>query len=408
MKSYLSLLVIAFGIIYTISIPQMVNAQMSTETRISIDLHRYSASLWDQFSLNDEEQPIRVQIDSPTLENVRGLVEEYPMIEEIHLRYSEQKLPEDDFGEICIELAKLQHLKMFDNQFAIAIGDSACRSIGMLTQIEKLHVFLGDVSISGINHLAKLNNLKTLELRVPGLNDDTMAAAIIRRFPLLTEIYLSGLGIGPQTFDAVGSVKSLSILWLKHRIEVDGEAFAHLLKCHQLQELWLRCQVQEDWYDTIGRLNSLKLLDLGRVCADRDLSKLASLNQLEVLRIYGGTYSDRSLAKLNRLTQLKQLTLSSENVAGSAFRELSEFDQLKELRLKHTKFVPENGPYLAELESLEYLDLSWTPLAWSNDWESLVPLARLQHLRKIWIDFKDKPAHELRKRIPGVTIEYYE
>jgi len=408
MKSCSSLLVIAFGIIHTLSIPQVANAQLSPKDRILIKLHRYSASLWDDFSINNEEQPIRVRIDSPTPENLRGLVEEYPMIEEIYFLGPEPNLTEKEFVEICNELAKLQHLIVFDAQLAIAIGDSACRSIGKLPQIEKLHLFLGEVSIEGINQLAKLNNLKTLELRVPGRNDDAVAAAIIRRFPLLTEIHLSGLGIGPQTFEAMGSVESLSILWLKHRIEVDGEAFAHLLKCHQLQKLWLRCEVQEDWYDTIGRLNSLKLLDLGRICADRDLSKLASLDQLEVLRIYGGTYSDRSLAKLNRLTQLKQLTLSSENVTGSAFRELSEFDQLKELRLKHTKFVPENGPYLAELESLEYLDLSWTPLAWSNDWESLVPLARLQHLRKIWIDFKDKPAHELRKRLPGVTIEYYE
>ncbi len=127
-----------------------------------------------------------------------------------------------------------------------------------------------------------------------------------------------------------------------------------------------------------------------------------------MLRIYGGTYSDRSLAKLKRLTQLKQLKLSSENVTGSAFRELSEHDQLKELRLKYTKFAPENGPYLAELESLEYLDLSWTPLAWSGDWESLVPLARLQHLREIWIDLEDKPAHELMKRLPGVKLDYFE
>jgi hypothetical protein len=103
------------------------------------------------------------------------------------------------------------------------------KAIGELEGLESIDLQLGYLPPEALNQLSKLTKVTAIELKVRDQNNDAVAAAIIRRFPQLTEIHLSGLGIGPQTFDAVGSVNSLSILWLTPHLDVDGEAFAHLL-----------------------------------------------------------------------------------------------------------------------------------------------------------------------------------
>ncbi|HBN78528.1 MAG TPA: hypothetical protein DD473_22505 [Planctomycetaceae bacterium] len=418
MKSYSSLLVVVAMITFhsycltTLAEEQITESQNKPQRLLSFqpeyDLRRdFSAELWGQNHTNSQGEPLSVEVDTPTAGKISKLVEAFPMIELINFRNASD-VKDEEFKAICQELMKLKNLTSFMPSGVIIQSEMQAKAIGELEGLKYIDLQLGNLPLEALNQLSKLTKVTAIQLRVRNKNDDAIAAAIIRRFPLLTEMKLSGLGIGPQTFDAIGSAKSLSTLWLKPYIDVDGEVFAHLLKCRQLQKLWIRCHAISNWYPTIGRLETLKQLSISGECSDHDMSHLDSLHQLEFLNIVGGSYTDLGLAKLHGLTKLEYLRLVNSKLTGSAFRELSELDQLKELHLGHTNFAPENGPYLAELESLEYLDLAWTPLAWSNDWESLVPLARLQHLREIWIDFKDKPAYELSKRLSGVTIEYYE
>ncbi len=164
------------------------------------------------------------------------------MIELINFRNASD-VKDEEFKAICQELSKLKNLTSFIPSGVIIQSEMQAKAIGELEGLESIDLQLGYLPPEALNQLSKLTKVTAIELKVRDQNNDAVAAAIIRRFPQLTEIHLSGLGIGPQTFDAVGSVNSLSILWLTPHLDVDGEAFAHLLKCQQLQELWLRCQV---------------------------------------------------------------------------------------------------------------------------------------------------------------------
>jgi hypothetical protein len=195
--------------------------------------------------------------------------------------------------------------------------DDGLRALSHDVLLERIYCFKPKITDAGVEHLAKLTNLKKLELlRVPELTDAALAPLV--GLTDLEEITLSGAGIsGPGLVHLAGlsKLKSLVIPWSA----LDDAGLANL-----------------------GRLTSLRALYIGGGSyTDAGLAHLGNLTGLTELGVGSDGCTEAGMAHLSRLTNLRTLNLAGAPVTDAWLDRIAGMKALRELHIESAQLSDE-------------------------------------------------------------------
>jgi len=190
------------------------------------------------------------------------------------------------------------------------------------------------LTIDRFKLVMRLNGLRSLVLHADWTISDEMVAGLAS-LEHLTEIRFRGPRITGYGFNRFQHLRNLS----------------------------LDCQtIRPNGFAEIGQLTSLQSLSLWSTnVTDADLVKLSGLEQLTDLALAETAVSDAGLAQCANFRKLRGLRLNGTNVAGSGFCYLTKLP-LSYLDLSRTKVTNDHIAELAAVTTLEYLDVTDTPV----------------------------------------------
>ncbi len=203
---------------------------------------------------------------------------------------------------------------LFSSVIKVELGgerttDREMMRVGNLTRLEYLSVVGGGrLGTGGFKHLARLTNLRRLDLRSTSITDAGLSC--VAGLDNLQELDLSTCG------------------------ELTDAGLAHLKALRRLVKLVLeQTAITDNGIEFIENLTSLRELYLnGDSITDEGLARLKALNRLEVLGAHDCTaITDSGLVHLAGLSRLKALALSRSQVTDAGLRSLKGLTQLKYL-----------------------------------------------------------------------------
>jgi hypothetical protein len=197
-------------------------------------------------------------------------------------------------------------------------------------QLRSLWVFGANLSDDGLVALARLGNLKHLELSCMRIR-----------------------GRGLAHLWALHGLEYLALAQAEDVSEFDGRSLIHLASLRNLRELYL----------------------LNLTVRDEDLAALASLRELRVLELYVLGISDAALGHLRGLGQLRRLVLSDVDLTDRGAAHLSQLSSLQELSVVDGtfRFSEEGIAHCQRLTNLKYVVVS-EPIDAPRDW--VAPIRR--------------------------------
>ena len=159
-------------------------------------------------------------------------------------------------------IATLKRLKGLSLRNANGLADEALRTVGSMSNLEKLGIEsdqITDGSLksltnlkgltaldlsearnmhgSGLADLSGLKKLRELNLDRSGIDDAGMRA--VASLPSVEFLLLNGTWISPQSLGALGAMSKLRALDLSNCRRIDDTAFAPLKKVKSLRQLWV-------------------------------------------------------------------------------------------------------------------------------------------------------------------------
>jgi Leucine-rich repeat (LRR) protein len=222
---------------------------------------------------------------------------------------------------------------------------------------------LEELKIEGENtvlpeSLVNLGNLKSLHLLMPNLKE---LPACIGSFSQLKKLHLENMGINKLP-ESIGNLSQLE------ELIIDKHNFRHFDRRHTDCTL---CSLPE----SIGHLDSLKVLELNSTKLDKLPRGLQNLKSLEVLKLY-----DNSLTELPpmmaELKSLKKLSIGLSDLAVLPDF-IGDYPELEELIIRYCnlKTAPE---FIGRLHKIKRLEFTLT--AMENLPESIGNLVCLESL----------------------------
>ena len=193
----------------------------------------------------------------------------------------------------------------------MGICDAELQLVSYLTELESVNIFQGNETEAGLRHLARLPNLRSVDLGRSPVN------SII---PLTARTQLERLGVftdgGTLTDEGTEGLERLSNL--QHlQLYGGGETLRdgtvrRLAPLKQLRSLELYIgELEEDSLSAIAGHTKLESLRLEGPVTDNDLRHCARLTNLTFLSINGNRATDAALLHLTRLTKLRTLMAQS-------------------------------------------------------------------------------------------------
>jgi len=242
-----------------------------------------------------------------------------------------------------------------------------------LTNLSELH--LGLASVISLEPLSDLTNLEVLDVYITHhywLND----LNFLRKMSKLRELYLV-IGFGEGTsLDALSGMTSLEVLDLRSRSYIAD--ITPLAGLENLRVLRFPDNLLQDITPLSG-LTNLTVLDLGAYEENSwsdisDLSPLANMRELTILNLAGMKITD--LSPLAGLSKLQQLTLFE--TGNRSIDIVKTLPALTSLTLRANWALTDISP-LADLQNLETLRL---PEFFGTD---ISPIAQLKGLRSLTV-----------------------
>jgi internalin A len=267
------------------------------------------------------------------------------------------------------------------------------------------NTYVENVTADGFKHLAKLPNLRDLDLSETDIGDEVFqhiaALTTLTKLKLvgceeitdfkylaslknLEDLDLSGTSIGDVDFQVVTSLKALTKLALSgcHSITQDG--FKHLAALPNLQDLDLSMTVITDaelqHVVALKGLTSLELEECENITAD-GIKQLAKLQGLQYLCLNGTNIDDAGLQNIATLKALIKLDLEyCRDITTNGFISLVNLQQLLVLNVESTN-IDDNGLKLITfMKGLSKLNLKDCENITMNGFKLLTNLYKLQVL----------------------------
>ena len=207
-----------------------------------------------------------------------------------------------------------------------ALDTETLRALASLVQLEELALQAGAapagfLQAADFQFLNTLKNLQTFVIALPGPADDKKM-----------------LASGTAILSVASTLPSLRKL-TAFNIIADGGGLAALANAPHLEELTLfKFVLSEQDLSSLGALVHLKKLTLigNSEVPEAAWAKLASMRQLTMLAITGGSlenFDDTALRHLASLDRLESLTVPGRKITGTGLAALANLKQLKTLRL---------------------------------------------------------------------------
>jgi len=330
--------------------PDLANPRREPETAVSrrgedsdegAEGTASSTDLLEQMIRKDREDALRFERSLPALKSLKNAD-------------TEQVVHRQDDPEAIEALTRREFELDFD---ALLIQGESRRAV---VGVRKPDAAVSDNLLLEIApHLANLPNLRTLELPRGQLTQESLAklepSTALRRLIL------------PRASDVV---------------------LSHIVRFPRLESLEFtdRDQLTDRGMESIATLRELVTLDLGvaprrtKALTDAGLALLAPLSSLQTLKIPHAGITGSGLAGELFLVRLKRLDLSFCDIDDEKLPLIGKFDSLESLRLRGSQLTGSGLGALRQNTRLRQLDLSQTESLKSVHLSALVELEQLEEL----------------------------
>jgi hypothetical protein len=248
-------------------------------------------------------------------------------------------------------LAKLSELTYLSTYFTGTVDDRVLELCSRLTKLEtlKLSERTQAVTDRGLEHVARLKNLKNFELREAKAVTD---AGIVRLAELvhLQDVSLRSLrGVTPRGIEVVGKLPELRHLAIDD-IPMDDASIRSLASLKKLERLLLWSVAHEPRsLEPLGQLRSLRDFRTNQVVSSAAIRELAKLPDLESIMDELTEVTDEDLTHLARLTKLRNLVLGSDKVTAESLPTLAKMKSLRLLYVSpKVQVAPEQWAQLGD------------------------------------------------------------
>ena len=330
-----------------------------------------------------------------------------------------------------LQLARAPDVRYLMGFHVDELTPTTAKALGSMRQLETLDIELKRLTADLPAALSELSELRSLSIswgeyysgddNEARLVDECLAA--IGNMPRLETLHLQDLPVRGRSLACLACLKGLKSLdvdfwngeWRGSRLE-EPDAEDCLRDIATLTQLeWLRLQdmrVHKESLACLVGLTSLKTLSLSHLVTDdrRTLSHLPSLPRLEELGLDGLDIEDDDLLRLAALPRLKSLSLGgSSSLGGQALftsaglATLGSRDSLEELRLECDIDSPKMIEALGAIRRLKSLHLSDTMYG-RHDSEKLMLDDGKELYVDDWYGFRRALA-ALRQSKPGFVID---
>lgn len=363
-------------------------------------LQAVEAGLWGQGSLDDEGNVSRVRIKQPNKERLERLVRTFPSLSLVFFDGVDDSLAPEDLK--CFE--SLRHLERL--WFLSPLTDEWAMAISRFPKLQELHLSIRlGFTERGFSALSALKEVKTLSLDIGYekfyATEDELGAAVLRQFPNVKTLTLSGGSVSSRTLLEVGQhleLRAFRFQAVDRRLK--NEDFAALSRLKDLEEVVLPAAAAPH----IESLDSLKRAHGFTDIRDEGLRHFSGLKSLEEVDLDSKHLTDQALIHLRGVTALTTLRLHCTKLDGSGLTHLAGCKQLRRLVLRQTNFQPQSVDQLTAFTALEYLDLGWTPMSDGENWQSLSKLKVLRNLKELQVELGEPDRSRLSEALPGVSI----
>lgn len=286
---------------------------------------------------------------SQSLSELANLQKEGDEVVGIVLRYKE--LEQDSLEGI----SKYQDVRQVSILECKGVSDDMMKEIAKLKNLEELELLGVSVSDKGLAHLADHPKLKTVMLSNTKVDGSGLA-----HLNSVVNLELRGAAVtvaGAQTIVKLANLETLSI------------------HCSKIK--------MTDFADLKG-MTGLRELDCERTPSGKGVGAVvATIPNLESLKVGGIGLDDSELAEIGKISSLKVLDLSQAELTDDGLLHISELVDLERLYLGGCTSVSDEGlKQLGGLTKLTYLDLMGTSVNGSG----LMHLAPLVSLELIEFD----------------------
>ena len=314
----------------------------------------------------------------------------------IELNLSRQNLTDSDIRPLRF-MRNLEVLNLSGNQISNVRALRGLNSLRVLDLSNDFDLSIGRYfnrnSINGLEHLARLSNLQSLDLRFLHIED----YSVLGEFENLKALYFGGLTRTAEEFNHAGdliNLEKLVVAWLPSNFSFT--AFHNLqnlkeldITCWEpisltgievfanLERLTLEVRYDSEMFDNLALLGSLTNLQHLEIIGSRnhisdiDLSFLTELSNLRSLAIRWVRINDTSA--ISTLSGLDELRIIRSNISDISF--VSNMSNLRRLSLGGNK-IEDISP-ISNLVNLEFLDLRW------NQITDIAPLGNLTNLQEL-------------------------
>jgi Leucine-rich repeat (LRR) protein len=249
---------------------------------------------------------------------------------------------DDDLGKLATFMA----LRSIDLSHA-RIGDLGLAQLRQLRNVTNLRCHYCDyITDSGIAYIKNWENLESLNVR--GTEVTSRVFEHLVNMKKLKSLDVGFSRVNDDGFDALSSLESLVELHIGGN-KMSGLALPLLRLLPSLKHL---------------DVNGSQRTDSGRwglMLTDINISKIASLEQLEVLNMGGALVSDAGMNALEKMVNLQSLDLSRMEITAVGLAPIARLPKLRRLNLSQSLRIDDNAAqYLLAMKQLEVLDLSET------------------------------------------------
>jgi internalin A len=251
------------------------------------------------------------------------------------------------------------------------VTDEDLARIGALPDLRKIDLSHTKISDLGLGHLRPLKNVVYLNCFYCSYITDG-GVAFLKDWVNLEYLNVRGSEVTSRVFEHLAKMKNLRTLDVGFS-RVNDDGFDALASLEHLEELHFGGDKMTGLaLPSLRLLPSLKLLDVngsqrtdsgrwGLMLTDVNVESIGALTQLETLNIGGSIVSDVGMKALASLAGLKSLDLSRMEITAQGLEPLTKLAKLQRLNLWQCARIDDKAAqYLLKMNRLEILDLGDT------------------------------------------------
>ena len=264
------------------------------------------------------------------------------------------------------KLENLKNLSLSCSSKGVAFTNDGLKKLKELKSLEALLIGGREVTASGVEHLASLQNLRELSLfGCPKLGNDGLA--VIGRMKSLKNLWLAYTDMTASELTQLNSLRSLTDLKVSQIAK--GDIPLDISGLHSLEDLSIRLKDEaffaDDDLECLGKLKKLKWLLIGpRAYTDSGIANLAGLTNMERLAIGGPDMTDKALSYLSNMKKLNHLTISDGQITDKGIKHLENHKALSYLNITSSCDISPGA-----LERLQEKIPNLAMLRVNKDWE---------------------------------------